>query len=68
MAGYCNKDHVQHETTADKLELLFSHGEICATEIHCLNDKSKESIDEMKHADSLIERILLRATESAGSG
>ena len=47
MAGYCNNDLVQLEITVDKLEVLFSRGEICATEIHCLNDESKKCIRDL---------------------
>lgn len=44
MARDSNSDAVQLEITVDKLEALFSRGEICAAEIHCLNDESKKCI------------------------
>lgn len=38
------QDVVQIEIKIDKLESLFSKGEICATEIRCLNCESKKCI------------------------
>ena len=37
-------DLVQIEVSLDKLEELFSKGELCAADLHCLNSKSKECI------------------------
>ena len=37
-------DLVQIEVSLDKLEELFSKGELCAADLHCLNSKSKERI------------------------
>lgn len=38
------RDVVQLEIGIDKLELLFSKGELCATEVRCLNGKSKKTL------------------------
>lgn len=35
---------VQVEIGIDKLEALFSNGELCATEVRCLNGRSKKTL------------------------
>ena len=35
---------IQLEISLEKLEILFSKGEICAADIHCLNCRSKKCI------------------------
>ncbi len=39
-----DRDLVQLEINIDKLESLFSKGELCATEVRCLNGKSKKTL------------------------
>ena len=39
-----HKRALQIEIGADKLELLFNKGELCAAEIRCLNAESKQSL------------------------
>lgn len=36
--------YVQVEISLAKLEQLFQQGELCATELHCLDESSKQAI------------------------